>query len=943
MKEIPSRYNPKDHEESIYSKWENSGLFHREADPSKKPFTIAIPPPNITGILHMGHALNNILQDILIRWKRMQGAASLWVPGTDHAGIATQNVVERSLREKGITRQGIGREKFVEEVWKWREKYGNTIIMQLKRLGASCDWERTRFTMDKGLSEAVLEAFVQLYNKGLIYRGNYIINWCPRCQTALSDEEAPHQDVEGKLYYILYLFKEAQGLPRCEAMLKAQGDSLQPSAFSLQPNGVVVATTRPETMLGDVAVAVNPKDRRYKKLIGKKLILPIVGREIEIIADDFVDKKFGTGAVKVTPAHDPDDFEISRRHGLEPVKIIRPDGKMNENAGRFNGLDRFEARKLIVAELEEKKLLIKMEKHGHAVGHCYRCHTVIEPYLSLQWFVRMKPLAGPAIEAVRSGKIKFYPKRWTKVYLNWMENIRDWCISRQIWWGHRLPVYYCSDCMKQASGVKGQGSRVNKDKIHPSLSTLHPNIGIIVSKSKPEKCPVCGGADLKQDEDVLDTWFSSWLWPFSTLGWPEQTKDLEYFYPTSVLVTAPEILFFWVARMIMSGMEFKKEIPFRDVYIHGTVRDSTGKKMSKSLGNIIDPLEIIGGFGADALRFSIISITAAGQDVFLSKEKFEIGRNFANKLWNASRFVLMNIEVKGEVPNHSLRLGTGHGLRVNSENLSLADKWILSRLNRTIEAVTKSLDSYRFNEAGSILYDFIWHDFCDWYLEMVKPALVPQAAGHRPQATGQVLLQVLENCLKLLHPFMPFVTEAIWQNIKERESIMVSSWPEAEKHYIDKGIEYDMELIKDIIVNIRNIRSDMNIPYSKKLTVNLVPLKKGIGSILSDSMEYIKSLAQLESLSIDPKFKKPKSSLSAVTENFNIFIPLEGVIDIEAEKARLAKKQDALRQQVMFTEKRLKDGNFINNAPEEVVKAEREKAEKFKEQINRLEETIRGL
>ena len=907
MKEIPPRYNPKDYEESIYSKWEKSGFFHQAPVLSKKPFTIVIPPPNVTGILHMGHALNNTLQDILIRWKRMQGFASLWVPGTDHAGIATQNVVERSLKEKGVTRQELGREKFVDEVWKWREQYGNTIIRQLKRLGASCDWERTRFTMDKGLSEAVLEAFVQLYDKGLIYRGNYIINWCPRCQTALSDEEAPHQDVEGKLYYILYPFKEGEG--------------------------VVVATTRPETMLGDVAVAVNPRDTRYKKLIGRKLILPIMEKEIEIIADDFVDKKFGTGAVKVTPAHDPNDFEMAKRHGLEPLRIMSPDGKMNENAGRFSGMDRFEARKLIVTELEEKKLLIKIEKRDHAVGHCYRCHTVIEPYLSLQWFVRMKPLAEPAIEAVKSGKIKFYPKRWTKVYLNWMENIRDWCISRQIWWGHRLPVYYCLKCE-----------------------------AVIVSKTAPEKCDKCGSVELKQDEDVLDTWFSSWLWPFSTLGWPEKTKDLEYFYPTSVLVTAPEILFFWVARMIMSGIEFKKDIPFSDVYIHGTVRDVTGKKMSKSLGNIIDPLEIIDGFSADALRFSIISITAAGQDVFLSKEKFEIGRNFANKIWNASRFVLMNIEVNPEPL-------TSFGYGAWGEDLSLADKWILSRLNRTIEAVTKSLKNYRFNEAEALIYDFFWHDFCDWYVEMVKPEIMTQGSGLKAGRTKDVLIHVLEDSLKLLHPFMPFVTEAIWQNmkplqaespdslggilspdlsyrgecIKERESIMVSKWPEPEKRYVNKQIEYDIEVVKEAIVNIRNIRSDMNIPYSKKLTVNIVPLKTGIESILSDSMKYIKSLAQLENLIVDAKFKKPKSSLSAVTENFNMFIPLEGVIDIDAEKARLFKKQDALKQQLLLTEKRLKDNNFMSNAPSNVINEVQEKAAAIKKQIAGLEKTIKDL
>ena len=922
MKDIPPRYNPKDHEGPIYSKWENSGLFHQEADSSKAPFTIVIPPPNVTGILHMGHALNNTLQDILIRWKRMQGNASLWVPGTDHAGIATQNVVERSLAEKGITRQQLGREKFIDEVWKWREKYGNTIIVQLRRLGASCDWERTRFTMDKGLSEAVLEAFVRLYDKGLIYRGNYIINWCPRCQTALSDEEAPHKDVEGKLYYILYPFAD----------LRTTNDERR--ATNKGSHGIIVATTRPETMLGDVAVAVNPKDTRYKKLIGKKLILPIAGREIGIIADDFVDKKFGTGAVKVTPAHDPNDFETGKRHELKPILVMNSDGTMNHNAGRYEGMDRFKARKLIAAELEEKKLLVKIEKLEHAVGHCYRCHTVIEPYLSLQWFVKMKPLAGPAIEAVKSGKIKFYPKRWTKVYLNWMENIHDWCISRQIWWGHRLPVYYCQTCITN-------GER----------RTANGGYGIIVSKITPEKCPVCGGTDLKQDEDVLDTWFSSWLWPFSTLGWPEKTKDLEYFYPTSVLVTAPEILFFWVARMIMSGKEFMKEIPFSDVYIHGTVRDAAGKKMSKSLGNAIDPLEVIDGFGADALRFSMISITAAGQDVFLSKDKFEIGRNFANKIWNAFRFVLTNVAQENfstrpaasleEYLKSNIVRARGEAL---SRELSMADRWILSRLNRTIEAVTKSLDNYKFNESESMLYDFIWHDFCDWYLEMVKSditALSPQPSAVTSRA---ILIQVLENSLKLLHPFMPFVTEAIWQNIEERESIMAAAWPKINKHYVDKKIEFDMGIAKDIIVNIRNIRADMNIPHSKKIKVNLVPLKSKITPALLDSLGYIKNLAQLEELNIEKAgFKKPKSSLSAITENFNIFVPLEGVIDVEAEKARLAKKQDLLKQQLVFTERKLKDKSFMGRAPENVIMTEQEKAAKIKEQINRLEETIKEL
>ncbi|MBU1888034.1 MAG: valine--tRNA ligase, partial [Candidatus Omnitrophica bacterium] len=734
-KEIPSRYNPKEVEEVLYKKWVEKGLFHSGPEPSRAPFTIVIPPPNVTGILHMGHALNNNIQDILIRWRRMQGFNALWVPGTDHAGIATQNVVERKVRKEGRTRQELGRENFVKEVWKWREEHGNTIINQLKRLGASCDWQRTRFTMDKGLSDAVAEAFEQLYNKGLIYRGDYIINWCPRCQTALSDEEAPHVEIEGKLYYIKYPFLHS-----------AERPSTPLRTGIAQSEGIIVATTRPETMLGDVAVAVNPKDRRYKKLIGRKLILPLVDREIDIIADDFVDKKFGTGAVKITPAHDPNDFEISKRHALEPVKVMAPDGKMNKNAGRFAGMDRFQARETIVRELEEKGLLVKMEKHQHAVGHCYRCHTIVEPYLSLQWFVKMKPLAVPAIEAVKTGKIRFYPKRWTKVYLNWMENIRDWCISRQIWWGHRLPVYYCRDCVEQANGFTVD-----------SLQLTEKNKGVMVSKVKPEKCPRCGSADIYQDEDVLDTWFSSWLWPFSTLGWPEKTSDLEYFYPTSVLVTAPEILFFWVARMIVSGLEFMKDIPFKDVYLHGTVRDLTGKKMSKSLGNVIDPIDIINEFGSDALRYSMIAITATGQDVFLSKEKFEIGRNFANKIWNASRFVLMNVGLKAQgfprLGSALLTTSRSGQAKLKAGSFSMADKWILSRLNRTVEAVTKALENYKFNEAESIVYDFFWHYFCDWYVEMVKPVITvssEQCTVYSKKDTEMILVHVLEQSLKLL-------------------------------------------------------------------------------------------------------------------------------------------------------------------------------------------------
>ena len=909
MKNIPSKYNPKEVEEAIYSQWEKEGLFRPESARSAKPFTIVIPPPNVTGILHMGHALNNSIQDIVIRWRRMQGFNALWVPGTDHAGIATQNVVERKIRKEGMTRQDLGREGFVGEVWRWREQYGNTIINQLKRLGASCDWERTRFTMDKGLTDAVLEAFETLYNKGLIYRGNYIINWCPRCQTALSDEEAPHIETEGKLYYIKYPFSEKSEIrnPKSE---------------------IIVATTRPETMLGDVAVAVHPKDRRYKKLIGEKLILPIMDREIDIIADDFVDKKFGTGAVKVTPAHDPNDFDISKRHDLEPVKVMSPDGRMNENAGRFKGMDRFEAREEIVKELQEKGLLVKTEKHHHAVGHCYRCHTAIEPYLSLQWFVKMKPLAAAAIEVVKKGEIKFYPKRWTKVYINWMENIRDWCISRQIWWGHRLPVYYCKNCMEQANELTVDSSRFTEKK------------GVIVSKVKPEKCPKCGSRDIYQDEDVLDTWFSSWLWPFSVLGWPEKTKDLEYFYPTSVLVTAPEILFFWVSRMIMSGLEFMKKPPFKDVYLHGTVRDLTGKKMSKSLGNIIDPLAIIDEFGSDALRYSVIAITATGQDVYLSREKFEIGRNFANKIWNASRFVLINTTGLYKVKPWTNDI----------QGLTLADRWILSRLNRAVESVTKALESYRFNEAESVVYDFFWHDFCDWYLEMVKPIISDsmQASGagriaDRKEITERVLIHVLESSLKLLHPFMPFVTEAVWQNIRERGSIMKEKWPLPEKPFIKKDIEKNIEVIQAVIVSIRNIRADMNIPHSVMLTVYAAPLKKGGGDKLKEGIEYITRLARAKEFIVDGNVKKPAQCATAVLEGFNIFVSLEGVIDVESEKTRLGKKMEDLEIQIRRTDDRLKNRDFVARAPEAIVNKEKEKSENLKEQVERLKRMLCSL
>ncbi|HEO63929.1 MAG TPA: valine--tRNA ligase, partial [Candidatus Omnitrophica bacterium] len=700
---MESRYNSKIVEGKWYKFWEESRFFYAAPDQTKKPYCIVIPPPNVTGILHMGHALNNTIQDILIRYKKMQGYCALWIPGTDHAGIATQNVVEKQLASEGIKRDDLGRSKFIERVWMWRKEYGSTIVKQLRRLGASCDWSRERFTMDEGLSEAVLEAFIRLYQKGLIYRGKYMINWCPRCKTALSDEEVDYKEQEGFLYYLKY-------------------------PVGREGKYVTVATTRPETMLGDVAVAVHPTDQRFEFFKDNKIILPLLNRELDLVRDEAVDPEFGTGAVKVTPAHDPNDFEIAARHGLKPIVVMDESGIMNENAAGYKGLDRFKARKKIIADLEREGLVEKIEPYLNAVGRCYRCDTVVEPYISLQWFVKMKPLAKEAINVVKKNKVNFHPVRWKKVYLYWMDNIRDWCISRQIWWGHRIPVYYCRSCYKIQTGDLGQDVKKNK--------------GIIVARKKPDLCPDCGSKDIYQDSDVLDTWFSSWLWPFSTMGWPEAARskklgvdskklktinqeliaDLDYFYPTSTLVTAQEILFFWVARMIMAGLEFIGEVPFADVYIHGTVRDEKGRKMSKSLGNIIDPLEIIDEYGADALRFSLISITAIGQDVFLSKDKFVFGRNFTNKIWNAARFLLLNLREPG--------------LKSKETEYSLFDKWILASLKDLSENVQKSLDSYNFNEAAYLLYEFFWHSFCDWYLELKKKDLYSNDEHIKSQASS---------------------------------------------------------------------------------------------------------------------------------------------------------------------------------------------------------------
>ncbi|MFA5145139.1 MAG: valine--tRNA ligase [Candidatus Omnitrophota bacterium] len=895
--DIPSRYNPKDTEDKWYKIWEEKDLFSAKPDPAKKPFSIVMPPPNVTGILHMGHALNNTIQDILIRYHRMKGERSLWMPGTDHAGIATQNVVERSIAKGGLKRQDLGRDKFIKKVWEWKEQYGSTITRQLRKLGASCDWARARFTMDEEYSRAVIEVFVRLYEKDLIYRGNYIINWCPRCQTALSDEEAPHHEIQGNLYYLKYPLKPGQ------------------FPMGTAPEFIVVATTRPETMLGDTAVAVNPKDKRYKKLVGKILILPLVNKEIKIIADSMVDMEFGTGAVKVTPAHDPNDYALGKKHGLEFVNVLDPRGGMNENAGNYKGLDRFEARKVILENLEGKGLLEKIEPHTLSAGHCYRCHTIIEPYFSEQWFVKMQPLAKPAIEAVKKGKIKFFPKRWTKVYLNWMDNIQDWCISRQIWWGHRLPVYYCKDCCNQ--GKKG----------------------IIVSRLKPEKCPDCGSADIYQDADVLDTWFSSWLWPFAAFYWPEglslkaclpagrgaaPKEDLKYFYPTSVLVTAPEIIFFWVARMIMAGMEFMKDIPFKDVYIHGTVRDIEGKKMSKSLGNVIDPLDIINEYGVDALRFSLISITAQGQDIFLSKERFEQGRNFANKIWNASRFILMNLDQ-----------GLSLEEAVPKENSNIINRWILSRLHSTLKEVSKDLDTYKFNEAANTLYGFFWHEFCDWYLEIIKPDI-------KNRENQAVMYTVLEECLKLLHPFMPFVTEEIWQRIREQgtapagDSIMIQPWPHIQARMIDKKLEKHTQCLFDVITQIRNLRGSIEIKPEQAVKVSIYAHSKAKHSLLKDNARIIDNLARLESLEFLVSSQRPGATISAIAEDIDIYLHFTGLLDLAGEQHKIEEKISNTEKIIRSKGPRMENAEFIKKAPKEIIDKEKESLVKLNAELARL-------
>ena len=877
MSNIPKTYEPQNFEKEIYAAWERDKHFHTTAEAEGEPYCIVIPPPNVTGQLHMGHALDETLQDILIRYHRMKGNNTLWMPGTDHAGIATQAKVEESLRAEGTNRYELGREKFLERVWQWKEKFGNRISYQLRTLGSSCDWERERFTMDKGCSAAVRKVFVQLYNEGLIYRGTRITNWCPKCNTALSDIEVEHETEQGHLWHLRYPFKDGSGY-------------------------VEVATTRPETMLGDTGVAVHPDDERYKNLVGKTLILPLVNREIPLFADSYVDKEFGTGAVKVTPAHDPNDFEMGLRHNLEQVKVIENNGTMSDGLGKYSGLDRYECRKLIVDDLQAGGFLVKVENHEHAVGHCSRCHTTVEPLISKQWFVKMETLAAPAIEAVKSGELKFVPERFTKIYINWLENIRDWCISRQLWWGHQIPAWYCEDCGE-----------------------------MIVSEEDVHECPHCYSKNLRRDEDVLDTWFSSALWPFSTLGYPEETPELKKFYPTSVLVTGYDIIFFWVARMVMMGLKFRGEVPFKYVFIHGLVRDEQGRKMTKSLGNGIDPVEVIEKYGADSLRFMLVTGNTPGNDLRFYWSKVESARNFANKIWNASRFLLMNLE------------GFDKSFKPSPEDLELADKWILQRLKVTTAGVTRNLERFELGEAAHLLYEFIWFNFCDYYIELTKSRLY--GTDEKAKATALfVLSTVLEKALRLLHPFMPFLTEVIRQKLPNAEgSIMLAAYPTIDE--ISDVATKDVMEIANVIFNavktIRNLKSELGIDSRKKVKVVLRVVNPEYKKILQDNVNYIAELAFAEPIIFADE--KPSHAMSGVIEGVEIFLPLEGLIDTEKEIARLTKELEKLRKGAAATEGKLNNERFLSKAPAEVVQSERDKLVAAKEKISSLEQRIKQL
>ena len=872
MIQLDKHYEPEQVEKRWGQFWQEKNFYHADEKLDSPPFSIVIPPPNITGRLHIGHAFNNTLQDILTRWKRMQGFNALWQPGTDHAGIATQNVVERQLHDEGTDRQALGREEFVKRVWRWRNESGGTINEQLKKLGSSLDWERDRFTMDEGLSKAVREVFVTLYEEGLIYKGDYIINWCPRCHTALSDLEVEHEDKQGHLYHLKYPFKESDG-------------------------SLIIATTRPETMLGDTAVAVNPEDERYTEFKGKTLILPIVNREIPLIEDSYVDTSFGTGALKVTPAHDPNDFEIGRRHKLDSVNVMDPSGFMNAEAGpAYQGMDRFECRKKLVEDLKSQGILLKIEDLTHSVGHCYRCKTVVEPYLSRQWFVKAGPLAEPAIKAVREGEIKIVPKFWENTYFEWMENIRDWCISRQIWWGHQIPAWTCQDCEE-----------------------------IQVSRETPENCSACSSTNLEQDTDVLDTWFSSALWPFSTLGWPEQTESLKRFYPTSVLCTGFDILFFWVARMIMMGMKFMGDVPFRHVYIHALIRDAEGQKMSKTKGNVIDPLAVMQEYGTDALRFTLAAFAAQGRDIKLAEDRIEGYRNFCNKLWNASRFVFMNLE--GYEGNCQLD--------EHSEK-SIADQWILSRLNSTTQEVNHALENFKFNDAALAVYKFIWNEYCDWYIELAKSRL--QKEGAEKTVAQNVLVHVLEASLKLLHPFMPFITEEIWQKLpKKGDSIMISAFPEYDAAKSDKDVEEGMGKVMEVITGVRNVRGEMNLNPGLKLNVLIKTRHAELEATLKKHSGFICELARVDQITIGPDIPKPKVSASSVLGDMDLIIPLEGMMDFEEERNRIEKELKKIEKDLIFLDKKLSNPNFVKKAPADVIEKDEKRKTTLSEKQAKLE------
>ncbi|HPQ55263.1 MAG TPA: valine--tRNA ligase [Spirochaetota bacterium] len=879
--ELPSSYDPKLVEDKWYKEWEQQGFFHAQDDDGRKPYSIVIPPPNVTGNLHMGHALNNTLQDVLTRWKRMQGYSALWMPGMDHAGIATQNVVERLLREEGKTKNDLGREEFVSKVWEWKEHSGGQIQNQLRRLGCSLDWKRERFTLDEGLSKAVRKVFVTLYEEGLIYQGDRIINWCPRCETALSDIETEYKDLKGKLYYIKYPIKDSSEY-------------------------ITVATTRPETMLGDTAVAMNPDDERYQHLKGKTLILPLMEREIPMIEDNFVGVDFGTGLVKVTPAHDPNDFDMGQRHKLPEVNILDEQGFINENGGVYKGLSRFDARKKVVEDLEKAGLLVKIEDHDHSVGHCYRCSTIVEPYLSKQWFVKIQPLADEAIKAVKDERIRFVPKNWEKTYYEWMYNIRDWCISRQLWWGHRIPAFYCGGC-----------GHIN------------------VSMEDPAACEKCGSTDIRQDEDVLDTWFSSALWPFSTMGWPDETPTLEKYYPTSVLVTGFDIIFFWVARMIMMGMKFMKEIPFRDVYIHALVRDEQGQKMSKSRGNVIDPLVIMDQYGTDAFRFTLSIFAAQGRDIIMSEKRIEGYRAFCNKIWNATRFILMN-------------LGDDFTPRAfAADELEHFDRWMLHRLNAAVTDVTTALEEYKFNDAAHRLYDFWWHEFCDWYLELTKTRIYAKDAEmqHSSDIAKQVLYHVLRNGLKLLHPFMPFITEEIWEHISQEGDghIINASWPETDPAWNFVKESEETALFQEIVYKIRNVRGEMNITPDKKADVVFKTSHEGIISVIERERPHIQALAKVNGITVDSGYTPEKTDASAILPDVEIYLPLKGLIDFDKERARIQKEIDRTAADLEKVEKKLGNASFVEKAPADIIEKEQQKRDGFREILGKLQESLENL